>query len=148
MLLACLLLLVYGEQAQQRFNYMILKRFLIIALLVFLPTLSWAQSTGTVTPQVSPLLDRLKTVGTGAGYNEATEATALDIVGMVINGLLGFLGIIFIILMLLAGYRWMNANGDEEKITKSKDTIRQAIIGLLIVIGAFAIWRFIANYLI
>jgi len=127
---------------------MILKRLLIIALMAFLPAISWAQSTGTVTPQVSPLLDRLQAVGTGAGYNDATEATALDIVGMVISGLLGFLGIIFIILMLLAGYRWMIANGDEEKITKSKDTIRQAIIGLLIVVGAFAIWRFIANYLI
>jgi len=46
--------------------------------------------------------------------------------------------------MLYAGYNWMMARGDEEKVTKAKDTITRAIIGLLITIGAYAIsfWVF------
>ncbi len=108
----------------------------------------FAQSNNVVVPQQSPLLGRLQTVGTGAGYSQTNEGGVLAIVGTVISALLGLLGIIFIILMLLAGYNWMTASGDEGKIDKAKDTLRSAIIGLIIVVGAFAIWRFIAGYLI
>ncbi|MBI4812328.1 hypothetical protein HY798_02695 [Candidatus Falkowbacteria bacterium] len=55
------------------------------------------------------------------------------------------LGVIFIILMLYAGYNWMTASGEEEKVTKAKDTIWRAIIGLIITIGSYAIWDFILN---
>lgn len=109
----------------------------------------WAQgSNNVVVPQQSPLLGRLQNVGTDAGYVDNGEGGMLLIVGYVINGLLGLLGAIFIILMLLAGYNWMTANGDEAKIDKAKDTIRASIIGLIIIVGAFAIWRFVAGYLI
>ncbi len=56
---------------------------------------------------------------------------------------LSFLGVIFLILMIWAGFGWMTAAGDEEKITKSKETIRSAIIGLIIVIAAYALSVFI-----
>jgi|GEM_PF-309358 cytochrome bd-type quinol oxidase subunit 2 len=114
---------------------------------LFAPTVVYAQidpPSGTA----SPMLDRLKGVGTGAGYGDANETSLMQVLGIVINGLLGLLGAIFIILMLLAGYRWMTASGDEEKINKAKDTIRASIIGLIIIVGAFAIWNFLATYLI
>lgn len=127
---------------------MIFKKIFITISLLSFPLIALAQGTGTVTPQVSPLLDRLKKVGPAAGYGQATETTAIEIVGMVINALLGLLGVIFIILMLLAGYNWLISRGDEEKITKAKDIIRTSIIGLIVVVGAFAIWNFISNYLL
>ncbi len=125
-------------------------RYLIIIALSFslLAPAVWAQSNNVPAPQGSPLLDRLKNVGTGAGYVDNGENGVLQVVGLVISGLLGLLGAIFIILILLAGYNWMTANGDEAKIEKAKDTIRAAIIGLIIIVGAFAIWRFISSYLI
>jgi hypothetical protein len=129
-----------------------MKRLTIYILLVLnlLGPVSFvlAQSTPTVTPSASPMLDRLKTVGGDAGYSDATETTLLDIIGTVINGLLGLLGSIFILLIVIAGYNWMTASGDEQKIDKAKDTIRAAIIGLIIIVGAFAIWQFISTYLI
>jgi len=110
----------------------------------FLVTPVFAQITNTSQP--APVLDRLKNVGTGAGYTATTSV--MDVVGAVINGFLALLGAIFILLILIAGYNWMTAAGDEEKINKAKDTIRAAIIGLIIIVGAFAIWRFVAGYLI
>lgn len=105
-------------------------------------------TTATSTPSVLPL-DKLKTVGAGAGYDSSsTETTVLGIVGTAINVALGLLGIIFIILILIAGFNWMTAAGDEEKIKKAGATIRAAIIGLLIVIGSFGIWLFISRVLI
>ncbi len=123
----------------------------LVSLALFLSLASpvvFAQSNNVVVPQESPLLGRLKSVGTGAGYTATNETGALAIVGAVINALLGLLGIVFIILMLIAGYSWMTAHGDESKIEKSKDTLRSAIIGLIIIVAAFAIWKFVAGYLL
>lgn len=147
MRLVLLLLVVYGQQAQS-LKYMMLKKIFITLCLLFIPLVSFAQTTGTITPVTSPLLNRLQTVGTGAGYAAANDTTLTEVVGMGINAMLGLLGTIFIVLMILAGYSWMSANGDDEKISKAKDTIKAAIIGLVIVAGAFAIWNFISAYLI
>jgi len=113
-----------------------------------MPTVVYAQSSPTITPQTAPMLDRLKGVGADSGFADATDTSILDIVGILINAFLGLLGVIFVILILLAGYNWMTANGDEEKITKAKDTLKTSIIGLIIIVGAFAIWNFLATYLI
>jgi len=71
-----------------------------------------------------------------------------NIAGAVIQAALALIGVIFLALMLYAGYHWMTARGEEEKVEKAKDTITRAIIGLIIVVGAYAIWIFILNQLI
>lgn len=129
----------------------LLSLFLIvgISLATSLPLLVNAQTTGTITPTTSPVLDRLNAVGSQAGYSSSTgPSTLLEILGTGIRVGLSLLGVIFIILILLAGYNWMTAAGDEEKITKASKTIRAAIIGLLIIVAAFAIWMFISNIII
>lgn len=79
-------------------------------------------------------------VQTTAGYGDTTLG---EVVATVIKGFLGLLGIIFIVLIILSGYNWMTAAGDEEKIKKATSTIRSAIIGLLIIIAAYAITYFV-----
>ena len=59
------------------------------------------------------------------------------------DGALTMLGIIFVILIILAGYNWMTAAGDEAKVTKAKETIRRAIIGFIIVSSAYAIYNYV-----
>ena len=76
-----------------------------------------------------------------AGFD--ANVTLGEAVAMVIKGFLGLLGIIFIILILIAGYNWMTAAGDEEKIKKATSTIRSAVIGLLIIVAAYAITYFV-----
>ncbi|MDD4271234.1 MAG: hypothetical protein PHF50_00315 [Patescibacteria group bacterium] len=61
------------------------------------------------------------------------------IVGIGIQAFLSILGVIFLILIIYAGYGWMMARGEEEKVTKAKDTLTRAVIGLIITIGAYAI---------
>jgi ABC-type multidrug transport system permease subunit len=55
-----------------------------------------------------------------------------DATNLIIVGFLGVLGLIFIILIIVAGFNFMTAGGDEQKVTKAKDSIRRAIIGLII----------------
>lgn len=76
----------------------------------------------------------------GAGFEDMSLGSAL---GTIIKAFLGVLGMIFIILMLIAGFNWMTAAGEEEKIKKATATIRTAIIGLLIIVAAYAITYFV-----
>ncbi len=79
------------------------------------------------------------------GFN--TSASIGDVMAVVIQAFLSLLGIIFVVLILIAGYNWMTAGGEEEKIRKAKDTIKKAIIGLAIIILSYAITYFVFKYL-
>lgn len=68
-----------------------------------------------------------------------------QIIGTVIRGALGLVGVIFLILMIYSGYLWMIARGDESKVEHSLDTIKAAIIGIIIVALAYAITDFVIN---
>lgn len=73
------------------------------------------------------------------GANFDTSATIGSVIAAVIKGFIALLGVIFVILIIIAGNKWMNAGGEEEKVREAKDTIRRAIIGLIIIIAAYAI---------
>jgi len=77
-----------------------------------------------------------------------TEPTPLPVmVANIIYAVLGLFGIILVIYMLFGGYTWMMAAGDQQKVTKAKDTIRNAIIGLIIISMAYAIATFVTSAL-
>ena len=54
-------------------------------------------------------------------------------VGLVINYGLVLLGMIFLVLIILGGFEWMTAAGNEDKVKKAKSMIGTAITGILIV---------------
>jgi hypothetical protein len=66
-----------------------------------------------------------------------------ELVGVVISLVLGFLGIVFFLLVFYAGLIWMTARGDEGKIEDSKKTIEAAVIGLVIIMAAYALTQFV-----
>ncbi|MFH1286752.1 MAG: hypothetical protein ABII02_03300 [Candidatus Magasanikbacteria bacterium] len=67
------------------------------------------------------------------------------IVGTIINAALTLVGTIFLVLMIYAGFMWMTARGKEESITKAKQIIIGSIIGLVIVVSAYAITFFVTS---
>jgi len=58
---------------------------------------------------------------------------------------LSFLGAIFLILMIYGGVLWMTAAGNDQQIGKARTLIVAAIIGLLIVLSAYAITSYLAD---
>lgn len=104
-------------------------------------------------PQVmlaaNPALDKLDSVASGNNgpYAPADNTTLAKVIGVVVSIGLGLIGVLFLGLMIYAGYNWMVARGDEERVKQAKDTIISAVIGLIIVIGAYAIWKFIFSRL-
>ena len=82
----------------------------------------------------------LKEIG-NTSYGNATPVDIRTTVGRIIIVVLGFLGVIFMVLAVYAGFLYMTAAGSEEKTKKSMDMLRNAIIGLIIVLMAWAITR-------
>ncbi len=83
---------------------------------------------------------------TVGGYQQTTSVESL--IGTVITAVLGLLGVIFLVLMVYGGYIWLIARGDEGKVEKAKDTIINSLIGLIIVLAAYAITYFVLDKLV
>jgi amino acid transporter len=71
----------------------------------------------------------------------------VNIVGTVISSALSLVGIVFFLLIFYGGIRWMIAQGNEEEVEKAKKTIIAAVIGLIIVMAAYAITAFVGSRL-
>ena len=86
----------------------------------------------------------LKGAADTAGYDKNTKETAFaSTLGLVIRIALSFSGVIFLILMVYAGFLWMTARGEEAQVDKAQKLIRSAVIGLIITVGAYSITNFI-----
>ncbi|EKE07250.1 MAG: hypothetical protein ACD_18C00141G0007 [uncultured bacterium] len=65
----------------------------------------------------------------------------------IINTVLGLLGIIALGIVLYGGFTYMTAGGDEAKVSTAKKILTNGIIGLVIILSAFAITKFVLNKL-
>ncbi len=70
------------------------------------------------------------------------------IVTNIINWALGLIGIVLVVLILYAGFLWMTSGGEADKIEKAKKIITNAIIGLVIILSAWGITRYVINALL
>ena len=116
------------------------KIIILISLtaILALPYIVLAESQSTVN------LKQVGEKGDTPPWSGATDTSLAGIVSIVIQAFLGLLGVLFLTYLLYAGYHWMTAQGDEKKVDKAKDTIQRAVIGLIVIIGAYAIsfWVF------
>ncbi len=80
------------------------------------------------------------------GLNISTDETdAREVVVNIINLALTFLGLIAVILILWGGFKWMTAGGNDESVEAAKKIIIAAVIGLAIILSAYAIANFFIN---
>jgi len=75
------------------------------------------------------------------------SANAFTLTQTIINAFLSIVGVLLLIYLLYAGYNWMTAQGEEEKVEKAKDTIKRAITGIIIIVAAYAISVFVMDRL-
>ena len=71
------------------------------------------------------------------------QNSANDILAGALNTAYFALGALAVIIIILSGYTFSTAVYDPEKITKAKNAILYASVGLIIIIFAFAITQFI-----
>ncbi len=61
----------------------------------------------------------------------------------IINVLLGLLGVVAVVIILIAGFKWMTAGGNDDKVSEARKMLFAGIIGLAIILSAWAIARFV-----
>lgn len=121
--------------------------FLVFTLLSFIAVLVFTRipvvvATTTVVgtwgvesanPSVTPRLENpLKRGGV---------ETPQDLIGKIINSVLGVVGSLALLMFVFGGITWMTSSGNKEKIQKGRDIIVWAAIGLVIVFSAYGLTR-------
>ncbi|MDP3900425.1 MAG: hypothetical protein Q8Q23_05080 [bacterium] len=71
-----------------------------------------------------------------------------EIVSNVINVIIGFLGILAVVLIIAGGFMWMTAAGNDDKISTSKKLMTAGVIGLVILLAAFGVAKFVVEALL
>ena len=69
-----------------------------------------------------------------------------EIVGSVIKIVLGIVGVVALILFITAGFIWMSAQGNTDKIKKAQDIMIWAAIGLLIIFASYALLSLVFGF--
>lgn len=87
----------------------------------------------------------LKATAGAAGLKKAEPAA---VIGSIIGYALSFIGIIFLCLLIYGGALWMTSFGNEQKVKTAKELITGAVIGLVIILAAYAITHFVIGALV
>ncbi len=94
-----------------------------------------AQVLASVTKPSIGLDEAAKSAGAESGITRTPSISAL--IGEILGAVLGLVGVVFLILVIYAGFLWMTARGNTEQVTKAKNLFSGAIIGLVIVVSAY-----------
>ncbi len=116
------------------------KHLISLAILAFLVVPAFVATTHA---QFDPGLNAVSN-----GLNGSLSNTdPRTVIGRIINMALGFLGVIAVAIVLMGGFKWMTAGGNEEKTGEAKKLLGAGVIGLVIILSAWAVATFIINSL-
>lgn len=126
--------------------------FLVVALCAALVLPVFAGIANAQDPNTEPVVgaDPFGTALIDETFEEAGTLTSQDIrttASNIINVALGLLGIIAVVIILIGGFTWMTAGGNDEKVTEAKNLIMAGVIGLIIIFAAWSIARFVISSL-
>ncbi len=70
-----------------------------------------------------------------------------SLAGQIIGNLLSMVGVLFFILIVYGGVLWMTARGDEDQVTRGRNTIIAASIGIVVILASYALTSFVLSAL-
>ena len=83
----------------------------------------------------------LDTIGPELGLSQNQDIKG--VIASIVRVLLGFLGIIAVLIVLYGGFQWMTAAGNEDRVSSARATLTAGLIGLVIILSAYALASFI-----
>lgn len=108
----------------------------VILLVCVLGAVVGANFALAATFNVKPQMDILAGVG-------LPSDSPLNVIVKVVRILLSTVAVIFLVLIIYAGFRWMTSGGNSEAIESAKKTMMAAIIGIVVIFLAYAITLFV-----
>lgn len=96
--------------------------------------------------QEDPIANGINIVENKFGDTLGTNGTdPREVIANIINIALGFLGVIAVGIVLIGGFKWMTAAGNEDKVEEAKKILGAGVIGLVIVLSAWALASYVIN---
>ena len=120
---------------------------IILLTFLILPTILITQTNTAIASSLWDAQEGIEYVGQQA-YGESTPQDIRITVMKIVNVVLQFLSVIFLVLILISGYQWMTAGGNEEQVTKAKKNLSNAVIGLVIILASWSIAYFILRRMV
>ncbi|MDD2681110.1 MAG: hypothetical protein PHE20_03365 [Patescibacteria group bacterium] len=116
-------------------------------LLIF-PSLLYAQNVMAANlKDAFPNAKKVADAGSYATYDDGSNVLLNSALGNIITTFLSLLGVIFIILSIYGGFLYLTSRGNQEQTKKALSIITQSLIGLIIILSAYAISYFIFKFL-
>lgn len=114
--------------------------------LAFALTLPLATSAATPPPPTPIGVSDL-----GLSYGADTGLASTDIrttIARIIKVAMSLLGIVAVVIVLIGGFKWMTAGGNDDQVGEAKKWIFSGVIGLAIILSAYALASFVINQLV
>lgn len=84
--------------------------------------------------------------GTGAALGVPTIQCFEVIFANVVAALGGLVALIFFVMLLVGGFKWLTASGDPKKTESAKGTLTMAVAGIILLIVAFLVLRILSVF--
>ncbi|MCX6781387.1 MAG: hypothetical protein NT003_04740 [Candidatus Magasanikbacteria bacterium] len=74
---------------------------------------------------------------------KSSQQSLPQLIGTVISIALSLIGFVFLGLAMYAGFKWMTAGGESKDVGLARDTLINASIGAVLIVGAYALTNFL-----
>lgn len=115
--------------------------------LILLPAMALAQTAGGGSTGLDAIKSGAQKAAGGAGLGGSGSPDLMTLIGQLIGAVMGLVGVILFGYMVYGGFKWMTAGGDQKAVTDAQTIIRNAIIGIVIIVAAYAISNFVIGTL-
>lgn len=132
------------------------KIFLVIAFLILLTPLFMAQAEITVpqgkygelggtgaVPEPKTKTDSTVSLTDPLGGTKTNPTTIPTLLGNIISSVLGIIGSLALVMFIYGGATWMLSGGNQERVTKGKQILIWATLGIIIIFTAYALVKFV-----
>lgn len=111
------------------------------AFLIFQPGVSLAQLSGDLTSK------QLNAGGQSSGLANmgAASGDPRVLTGLILKSVVSLLGTIFVVIIVWAGTKYINSDGDSAEVDDAKAKIKMAIVGLILTLTSYSIATFLVN---
>jgi len=118
-------------------KYVLILSFILLILSPYTLANAACCTTGTADPAGCSVC--LTNPLTGTTKSEGIPT----LLGNVINSVLGIIGSLALVMFIYGGATWMLSAGNQEQVTKGKNILIWATLGLVIIFTAYALVRFV-----
>ena len=118
-------------------KYVLILSFILLILSPYTLANAACCTTGTADPAGCSVC--LTNPLTGTTKSEGIPT----LLGKIINSVLGIIGSLALVMFIYGGIIWMTSSGNAEQVTKGKNIIIWATIGLVVIFSAYALVNFV-----